>query len=52
MIGREGLFAWAVRSYFQQRHEVPAAVAGQPHLQFVRLSSAREVDDFLTRHSP
>jgi len=44
---REGLFAWAVRSYFRHKREVPAAVARHPHLRLVHLRSAPEVDAFL-----
>jgi hypothetical protein len=46
---REGLFAWAVRSYFRHRAEVPVAAARNPHLQFVRLRSQRAADEFLAR---
>ncbi len=47
IVGREGLFAWAVRSYFHHRDEVPSAVARNPHLRVVHLRTPREVDDFL-----
>jgi adenylate kinase family enzyme len=48
---REGLFAWAVRSYFRHRREVPVAVARNPHLRVVHLHTPREVDEFLARLS-
>lgn len=48
---REGLFAWAIRSYFHHRHHVPAAAARNPHLRFVHLRTPREVDRFLARFS-
>jgi adenylate kinase family enzyme len=44
---REGLFAWAVRSYFRHRHEVPLAVARNRHLHVVHLRTPREVERFL-----
>jgi adenylate kinase family enzyme len=44
---REGLFAWAVRSHFRHKHELPAVIAGNPHLHVVHLRSASEVDLFL-----
>lgn len=44
---REGLFAWAVRSYFRHRREVPVATASNPHLRLVHLRTARDVDAFL-----
>ena len=48
MIGpRKGLFAWAVRSYFHHKRELPAAVARHPHLRLVHLHSAPEVEAFL-----
>ena len=44
---REGLFAWAVRSYFRHRREVPVATARNPHLRLVHLRTQAEVDAFL-----
>jgi adenylate kinase family enzyme len=48
---REGLFAWAVRSYSRHRREVPVAVARNPHLRVVHLRTAPEVDEFLANVS-
>jgi shikimate kinase len=44
---REGLFAWAVRSYFRHRRELPPALARNPRLRVVRLRSTQDVADFL-----
>jgi shikimate kinase len=50
MVGlREGLFAWTVRSYFRHKHDIPAALARNPHLRLVHLRSAKETTVFL-RH--
>ena len=49
---REGLFAWAVRSYFRHKHQIPPALAGNPHVHLVHLRSAREIEEFLAQVSP
>jgi adenylate kinase family enzyme len=43
----DGLFAWAVRSYVQHRHQIPAAAREYPHLSLVRLRSAAAANAFL-----
>jgi shikimate kinase len=48
---REGLFAWAIRSYFHHRHQIPAAAARNPHLRVVHLRTPRAVDEFLAQAS-
>ena len=48
---REGLFAWAIRSYRHHRHQVPAAAAHYTHLRLVHLRTQAEVDAFLAQAS-
>jgi adenylate kinase family enzyme len=48
MVGpRTGLFAWAVRSYFRHKRELPATVTRHPELRLIHLRSAPEVEAFL-----
>jgi shikimate kinase len=49
---REGLFAWAIRSYLHHRHQVPAAAAHYPHVRLIHLRTPHEVDEFLSYASP
>ena len=47
MVGLEGLFAWTVRSYIRHKHEIPSALACNPHLRMVRLRSTADAAAFL-----
>jgi adenylate kinase family enzyme len=49
LVGRESLFAWAVRSYFRHRRELPGLTAEFPGLELVRLRSPAEVRRYLER---
>jgi adenylate kinase family enzyme len=49
MVGREGLFAWTVRSHFRHKREIPSALRRNPHLRIVHLRSAQAEAEFLTR---
>jgi adenylate kinase family enzyme len=44
LVGRDSLFAYALRSHFRRRREWPASLAGLP---VVRLRSVHDVDRFL-----
>jgi len=51
MVGLEGLFVWTVRSYVRHKREIPPALARNPHLAVVRLSSPAAVASFLAAAS-
>lgn len=49
---RDGLFAWALRSYRRHRRELPEAAALHPNLRLVRLRTPEQVERFLAQASP
>jgi adenylate kinase family enzyme len=46
LVGRDSLFAWAIRTHFQHRRDWPAAFAGR---SVVRLRTSAEVDAWARR---
>ncbi len=48
---REGLFAWAIRSHYRHKRQIPAALGRNPHLRLVHLRTSRDVDAFLAQAS-
>jgi adenylate kinase family enzyme len=48
-IGWESMFVWTIRSHLRQRRLRPARLARHPHLEVVRLRSAREVESYVTK---
>jgi adenylate kinase family enzyme len=45
----DGLFAWAIRSYFHHRRQVPAAAVAHPGVRLVHLRSPHEATAFLAQ---
>ena len=49
---RDSLFLWTVKAYFRHRREWPDRLAGQPHLEVVRLRSPAEIERWLASLQP